>query len=315
MATVSVIMPAYNVAEYIRAAVDSVKAQTVADWELLIVDDGSTDTTYGVAQRLAATDARIKLLKKSNGGISTARNTALFASTGDFIAILDSDDKWEPTYLAEQLAIFALHPEVDIVTGNGWFLDGRLDGQVARPYPDRRPEPTLQTILADETSIFIMSVFRRRVYETIGGFDEGFRSNEDYDFWLRAAIAGFRFRRNDRPLCHYRRRDDSVSAVDTRMLTGILRVYDKIRPLLADRAVELKILEAQTARFERESLAAHARQALSEGDVATAAAHLSALYAQGGGPAIGVASFMARHTPWLLARAFQLRRTYYHGAL
>ena len=95
-------------------------------------------------------------------------------------------------------------------------------------------------MLADETSIFIMSIFRRRVYETIGGFDEKFRTNEDYDYWLRAAVAGFRFRRNDRPLCHYRRRDDSVSAVDARMLAGILLVYGKLRPMLADRPDELR---------------------------------------------------------------------------
>src|SRR6185503_4285049 len=135
-----------------------------------------------------------------------------------------------------------------------------------------------QTILADETSIFIMSVFRRRVYDGIGGFDEALRSNEDYDYWLRAAMAGFTFWRNDRPLCRYRRRDDSVSAVEITMLAGILRVYAKLRPLLIGRPAELQSLDAQVARFERESLAAQARVALTAGDVATAAGHLSALY-------------------------------------
>ena len=82
MATVSVVMPAYNVAAFIGAAIDSVKAQTVADWELLVVDDGSTDATYETVRRLAAGDARIRLLQKSNGGISTARNMALAVSRG-----------------------------------------------------------------------------------------------------------------------------------------------------------------------------------------------------------------------------------------
>jgi len=313
MATVSVITPAYNVAPYLEAAVQSVQAQTCRDWELLIVDDGSTDSTPDLARRLAAADPRITVLQKVNGGISTARNMALAVSTGEFLAILDSDDIWEPQYLAEQLAVFAAHPDVDVVTSNGWFLGGAQDGQVARPYPDPRPQPTLQTILADEMSIFIMSMFRRRVYETIGGFDESLRTNEDYDYWLRSAIAGFRFWRNDRPLCRYRRRADSISAVDIRMISGILRVYAKTRPMLKDRPAELQTLEAQTARFERESLAAHARMALTAGDVETAATHLSALYAHGGSAAIGVASFMARRMPRLLARAFQLRRTY-HGA-
>jgi len=314
MATVSVIMPAYNVAAYIGAAIESVKTQTFGDWELLVVNDGSTDTTCETVQRVAAGDERIRLLTKPNGGISTARNMALAASCGEYMAILDSDDVWEPAYLAEQVAVFSRQPDIDIVTSNGWFLGSRLDGQLARPYPDARPQPTLQTILADETSIFIMSIFRRRVYDAIGGFDETLRTNEDYDYWLRSALAGFRFWRNDRPLCHYRRRDDSVSAIDLNMLAGILRVYGKIRPLLQDRPAELRTLEAQVARFERESLAAHARRALTTGDAAGAASHLSALYAQGGGPAIGVASFMARRMPRLLARAYQWRRAC-HGAM
>ena len=103
-----------------------------------------------------------------------------------------------------------------------------------------------------------MSVFRRRVYEAIGGFDEALRTNEDYDYWLRAALAGFRFWRNDRPLGHYRRRDDSLSASDVNMLAGILRVYRKLRPLLADRPAELRIAR-RAGRAVRARVARRAR--------------------------------------------------------
>jgi hypothetical protein len=92
------------------------------------------------------------------------------------------------------------------------------------------------------------------------------------------------------------------------MLTGILRVFTKLRPSLRDRPTPLAILERQCARFERELLAAQARVALSTGEQEAAADHLSALYACGGGPVIGVASFMARRAPRLLSRAYQLRR-------
>jgi glycosyltransferase involved in cell wall biosynthesis len=308
MAQVSVIMPAYNVAPYIGAAIDSVLGQTMPDWELLIVDDGSTDDTTRIVQAYAARDARIRLLTRPNGGIAAARNTALREATGDFFAILDSDDLWEPRYLEAQLAIFAADPEVDIVTGNGWFLGGRLHGTPARPYPDPRPQPTLATILGDEEAIFIMSIMRRRVCDTVGLFDERLRSNEDYDLWLRAAIAGLRIRRNDEPLGHYRRRDDSVSASQVAMLKGILRVYEYTRPRLAGRAAEIEILDSQIARFQRELLAAQARDALNAGDMNIAGDHLSAMYQHSGGAIVKLASMMAKWTPRLLTRAYQRRR-------
>ena len=244
MPAVSVIMPAYNVAPYLGAAIDSVLSQTFTDFEVLVVDDGSTDATFAIARTYAGQDRRIRLVRQPNGGISSARNHGLRIASAPLIALLDSDDAWAPEYLATQIAILAERPEVDVVTGNARFLGSALDGQPARPWPDPRPAPDLLQILADETAVFIMSVFRRRVYETIGGFDETLRTNEDYDFWLRAAIAGFVFVRNDVPLGHYRRRDDSLSASELRMLRGIIRVYIKTRPELLDRPAELAILDA-----------------------------------------------------------------------
>lgn len=308
MPAVSIIMPAYNVAPYIGAALESVCAQTFPDFELLVVDDGATDDTPAIAASWAARDSRVRLLRQPNGGISTARNHALRLSSGAVLALLDSDDMWAPEYLASQMAIFDAHPEVDVVSGNAFFLGSRLDGQPARPWPDHRPAPDLASIIADEESVFIMSMFRRRVYETIGGFDETLRTNEDYHYWIRAAAAGFRFARNDRPLGHYRRRDDSLSASDVRMLQGILTVYRKLRPLLTPHHAELALLDAQIARFETERLAALARQALETGDYAAASASLDALHARRGGAALGVARLMARWTPFLLSKAYHVRR-------
>ncbi|CAN5659963.1 hypothetical protein BH23ACI1_BH23ACI1_01340 [soil metagenome] len=308
MPDVSVIMPAYNVAPYIGAAIESVCAQTHTALELLVVDDGSTDDSCAIATRWAERDSRVRVLRQPNGGISSARNAGLRVSAGAVLAILDSDDLWHPEYLEAQLAILEARPEIDVVTGNAWFLGSRLDGQPARPCPDERPDPTLATILDDEAAVFIMSVFRRRVYETIGGFDENFHTNEDYDFWARTAIAGFRFVRNDRPLGWYRRRDDSLSANGVRMLQGALRVNRKLRMLIADRPVEQAILDRQSGRFEAELLVAEARAALEVGDPAAIQESMAALHSSRGGALLGAARLLARLAPGLLARAYHLRR-------
>lgn len=308
MPAVSVIMPAYNVEPFIEPAIRSVLGQTFRDFELIVVDDGATDQTHRAAVRAADGDPRVTVLRRANGGLSAARNTGLRQSTAPVIALLDSDDLWQPAFLERQMAILEADPSVDIVTGNAWNLGGSQSGQPARPHPDDRPQPDLTGILADEQSIFVMSVFRRRVYEVIGGFDESLRTNEDYDFWLRAAIAGFRFVRNDEPLAHYRRRDDSLSASDVRMLKGILRVYAKHRPAVLYAHPAIDILDLQIKRFEAELIAAEAKVAMENRDYTTAREHIDALRERRGGPMLGVARVMARWTPRLLWKAYQIRR-------
>ncbi len=310
MPAVSVIMPAYNVEPYIGMAMGSALAQTFTDLELIVVDDGSTDGTAAVAAELARCDDRVRLIRQANRGLAGARNAALRAGCGEFFALLDSDDLWHREFLAEQIAILDARPEVDIVSGNAWCLGGGLDGRHARPFPDTRPQPDLAVILNDERSVFIMSVFRRRVYDTVGLFDESLRTNEDYEFWLRAAIAGLRFARNDRPLGHYRLRSDSLSASDLRMVRGIRNVYKKVRPTLVEHHPhELAILDRQLERFETEWRAAEARAALEAHDYSAAREHLNALHARRGGATLGLARVLARLAPSLLARVYHVRRS------
>jgi glycosyltransferase involved in cell wall biosynthesis len=309
MPTVSVIMTAYKVEAYIGEAIESVLAQTDTDWELIVIDDGSPDGSGRIAGSYAASDRRVRVARQDNGGLSAARNHAVRLARGDLIAILDSDDVWDPSFLAAQKALLEQQPEVDVVTGNAWNLGGRRDGTPWHPSPDPRPQPTLLGMLRDEEAIFIMSVIRRRVFEAIGGFDESLRSNEDYDFWLRAALAGFTFMRNDRPLGFYRRRADSLSASDVRMVRGILRVYEKFRPMVLSMPGELAALDAQVARFQCELLAAEARDAIAAEQFNVAASRFAELFRRRGGAIAGVGSLMARWTPWLLTRAYQIRRT------
>src|SRR5258706_15818506 len=104
MPAVSVITPAYNVEPYLAEAIASVLAQTFTDLELVIVDDGSTDSTFAIASACAQRDSRVRLVRQPNGGISKARNHAMRIGSGAVFAIFDSDDVWHPRYLERQLA-------------------------------------------------------------------------------------------------------------------------------------------------------------------------------------------------------------------
>jgi glycosyltransferase involved in cell wall biosynthesis len=263
MPAVSVIMPAYNADRFLATAVESVLGQTFRDLELLIVDDGSFDGTAAMAHRFAARDSRVRVLRQPNAGPGPARNAGFRAADGRFFAFLDSDDEWDPAFLSEHLAVLHARPDVDVVVGNALNRGGARDGRPSRPIRGDGVPITLAEILADETVLFIMCVFRREAAETVGGFDAAFLTNEEYDMWIRAALAGFTFTRHVRPLGWYRcDRADSLSADQARMLAGILRVLSRTRPALADRSPERAILDVQVERFERELTAAVRRRRL-----------------------------------------------------
>jgi GT2 family glycosyltransferase len=294
MPTVSVIMPAYNAGAYLRDAVRSVLRQTLTDLELLVIDDGSSDDTVAVARALAAGDSRVRVLAQPNAGPGPARNTGFAAALGRYFAFLDSDDEWEPTFLAEQVGVLEARPDIDVLIGNALNRGGPSDGLPARPVRGGGQLIPLTEILADESSLFIMAVFRREVVEAIGGFDAALLTNEEYEMWIRAALAGFTFARNPRPLGRYTCRPGSLSSSEVRMLRGILRVFEKTRPRLAAASPELAILDRQVVRFEAELAAAHARESLARGDDETAARRLAELHERRGGWLLGLAARLPR---------------------
>jgi len=262
MPTVSVIMPAYNAERYLHTAVDSVLRQTVSDLELLIVDDGSNDETVTIATWYADRDPRVRVLRQKNAGPGPARNHAFQHATARLLAFLDSDDEWDSTFLAEHLAVLDARPDVDVVIGNARNRGGSRHGEPSRPVRGEGLPITLAEILADETCLFIMAVFRREVVDAIGGFDPALLTNEEYEMWIRAALAGFTFTRHAKPLGWYACRPDSLSSSGTRMLSGILRVFAKTRPSLPPESPERTILDRQIARFEREIAAVERKRRL-----------------------------------------------------
>jgi len=305
--TVSIITPAYNAADFLAQTVASALAQTWRDFELLIVDDGSTDDTQHIARAWERTDPRIRVFTRTHSGPSAARNTAIAQARGDYFALIDSDDLWHPTFLESQMTVFRARRSVDIVTGNGYNMGGPLDGQPLNPVGTAIREIPLLEILERENSVFIMSVFRRAVVDRIGGFDETLPLNEDYDFWIRAAHAGFVVVRNPVPLGHYRRRHDSISANEIQMVTGIMRVLRRARDLCADLPHEHAAIDRQLVRFEAQRLLASAKANLVQRNFTAAANDFDSLSDVRRDLSSVTIARLSRYVPVVLLWAYRLK--------
>jgi glycosyltransferase involved in cell wall biosynthesis len=251
------------------------------------------------------------VLTQQNAGPSHARNTALRVARGAFIAFLDSDDEWMPTFLETQLAVLDRRPSTAVVTGNAINRGGRLDGVPYRPIqPAERVLPFVEMI-EREDAVCVMSVFRRAVYEKTGGFDDSLCGNEDYDFWLRAAQSGFEFVQTFEPLAYYRRRQDSASANDQKMASGIIHVLGTTRARCGE-DFERQAIDRQIARFERELLSIEGRDALHRRDFSSAVRSYEQLYEKRRTPALAALLFAVRHAPrtvlWMAGARRALRR-------
>lgn len=176
MPTVSIVMPCYNDGQYILDAVASCYSQDYADWELIIVDDGSSDgQTLSVLKSLP--DERISVIRTSHVGPSAARNTAISRATGKYILPLDADDCIGPDYIGKAVQVLEKQAEVGIV-----YCHAELFGMQQGPW--QLPDFAMEHFLVDNC-IFITALFRKSDWEKVGGFCTQFRYGlEDYDFWL-----------------------------------------------------------------------------------------------------------------------------------
>jgi teichuronic acid biosynthesis glycosyltransferase TuaG len=306
---VSIITPAYNSSGFITETIKGALAQTCADFELIVVDDESTDRTIDVVHEVAAGDPRVIVMVSPHGGPATARNVALDAVRGKFIALLDSDDVWMPEYLESQLTLLGRFPDRAIVTANAFNRGGRLDGQTIWRAAQGCRRLSLRDLIRREDSVCIMSVFRREVVARLGGFDRRYTGNEDYEFWLRAANAGFGVVQNLRPLGYYRRRDDSLSSNDIRMLNGITAVLESVSRLRGPIEAERAEIQAKIDGFRYELLKVELRTSLSNNDAAAAVTSLKTMSELRKSWSLAVAAKIGTVWPDLLRRAFELKQT------
>lgn len=182
---ISIIMPCYNAAAHLAQSVGSVLAQTRADWELIIVDDGSTDASWQELQRLAATDPRIRVLRQPNAGAAAARNRALLEARGVHTAFLDADDSWHPEFLESMEAALASDPDAGIAYC-GWQNLGLGGGRDA-PFvpPEYENSDKIQALLGGCRWPIHAALVRTEAIHDSGRFDERLSSCMDFDLWLR----------------------------------------------------------------------------------------------------------------------------------
>ena len=198
--TVSVVMAAKNYARFLPQAVESVFAQTVTDWELVIVDDGSSDATPAAVRPFLA-DRRVRSVRSDRLGQSRAKNLGVGLARGEVVAFLDADDAWLPTKLERQLPLFA-DPAVGVVHCGRAVIDE--DGRpVDRPAPPGPRGRVLGPLFVYNSVCFSSVIVRRAVFSHVGGFDAFWDLAIDYDFWLRVA-SHYAFDTVDEALVLYR---------------------------------------------------------------------------------------------------------------
>jgi glycosyltransferase involved in cell wall biosynthesis len=251
--TVTVVMPVYNVQRFVADAMASVLGQSFEDLELILVDDGSTDSSLAICERLA--DSRTRIIRQANRGLSGARNTGIAAARGRYIALLDSDDLWEPDKLDRHVAHLLANPDVGVSYAGAIMVDGdgrdvgiRQTPRVGRVGP--REVFCGLAVCNGSTPVFRREVFDDIAYVPVAGdrpwyFDETFRRSEDVECWVRISmmtdwqfegLAGF--------LTRYRLNTGGLSADVIQQLAS----WDAVRDKVAGYAPELVTQHGAEAR-------------------------------------------------------------------
>ncbi|MBD2345351.1 glycosyltransferase family 2 protein [Anabaena subtropica] len=225
MPKVSVVIPAYNSVAYLPETINSVLSQSFKDFEVLVINDGSTDATEEWFTQNVK-DPRVKLISQENQGLSGARNTGIQYAQGDYIALLDADDLWEPTKLEKQVLCLEANPEVGLVYTWTALIDqySKPTGRIVAHHAEGNVWQTLLevNVVASGSNPLI----RRDCFDNVGLFDINLSSNEDRDMWLRIA-SKYLFAVIKEPLVLYRQHQGNMSKDFSVMLKNCRIVIER----------------------------------------------------------------------------------------
>jgi glycosyltransferase involved in cell wall biosynthesis len=263
---VSVIIPVYHAA-FLREALDSVFEQTHPADEVIVIDDGSPDAEL-LRQAIDPYAGRITLRRQPNGGAAAARNTGLAAATSDFVAFLDADDRWLPSFLHDQLAFLQATADADMVYADATVTgDTPAAGRTFMTMCPSRGAVTLESLLAQECNVLTSTVVvRRSLVMAAGLFDVDLRRGQDFDLWLRLVARGARVRYQQQVLALRRLHGDNLSGTRLNELERAIHVFGKAMRTLALTPREREVAERRVRELEADVAREHGKEQLAVGD-------------------------------------------------
>jgi glycosyltransferase involved in cell wall biosynthesis len=304
---VSVIIPAYQATPYIAGTLDSVLAQTLSDYEIIVVNDGSPDTV-DLERVLEPYRDRIVYIVQENRGQAGARNTGIRAARGEFFAFLDNDDQWEPEFLNFHTGVMQVDPSLDVHYCDAIiFGDTARSGHTVMEFTPSKGEATFERLVRRECTVLnCATLSRREAVLRAGMFEESLRHGEDIDLWLRIARQGGRIGYQRKILARCRLRGDSVSADVGRMIEGYLRVLKQIRTSADLTLAHAEVLDRQLSAENARLNVLKGKEALRSGNARMAVQHLEIANAYLHQTKIGASLFCLRLAPKLFVNSYRL---------
>lgn len=185
----SVVIPCYNAVQFIATTLRGVCGQSFQSWEAIVLDDGSTDESAAIVEQIAGSDSRIRLIRKPNSGVSKTRNAGAAVAAGEYLAFLDADDAWHPTYLERMAAHLRRKPEIGVSFAIARIVDAKGEATGALSSQKSLGLDTFDFLSSNPTTTCSNLIVRREVFEKLGGFPEQLCHAEDQLFLIRAHLA------------------------------------------------------------------------------------------------------------------------------